>query len=1625
MRTLSTLLVLSILMLAPLKSIQTTASAQGWVWGKGAVGGGQDTWAVATDPSGNVYGGGITLGGGTTDFGSGITIPVVGTGYIAIWVKYSPTGTPLWAGSASSSAPGSSTYLYNITTDPSGNLIVFGSFSSGTLNIGAYTLPHTGTGSNYYLAKISPTGTVLWAVSGGSSIITFGSVGVTILSAGGVTTDAAGNIYITSSFSSGSMTVGGITVTNSGPSGTYDIFAAKFNPAGTALWAKAIGGTGNDYGFGIAEIPTGDIYITGGFYSHTMVVGASGITNPTSYSYAYLAKLSASGAPLWAEGEGGVNGAFGVGLARDNYGNVFMTGGFTDVSINFGSTTVTRPYATSAPQYALYLVRYTHDAVSWSKSIGAKHSSLWGFCIAMASCGQVWVSGNYRDTANIDGSLLYPVAGDDPVFIAGYDLAGGVVGYSGLSSGADDQNGIAADASGNVFICSDLEGTSMTIGPDVISASGGETFYIGKYANTIAPPDTTFNTKDTTVCGIAGEIGFTLKGTSGYTNYLWDDGSIDSTRYVSAGGTYYVYDINCGSSMHIDTFHVTFVAPIDSSHSVHDTSVCGAFGDTLHGPPGYSSYVWSTGSTDTAIFAATAGYYVLHAVSGSALAGCNLLVDSFHVAFLPPNDTLHKATNVDTCAAIGFGRLVGDVGYANFLWSTGSTDSAIVVTSAGTYILGEVSRACDYVIDTFHFSIGPNDTTFMRHDTAVCGPTTSVTVYAPYGYLTFLWSSGGTGSSHLVTGTLGSTSNVRLYASSGCIVLADTFYVAFVRQPTVNIGVDTTICAGTSLTLTSTEPSGDSYLWSSGSTGTSISVSAAGSYWLRVTDSVSCNATDTIHVTTAPIPAVNLGPDVITCPGVPATLASTGTYPPGTTFLWSTGATTSSISTSVSGIYWLRVNNGGCPNTDTIVVTNRYDTTYAHERDSTCILNLLASPPVPYVLTGPAGYTGYLWNTGATTSSITASVAGTYYVYATIACNMQIDTFHFSITPTDTTFMTNSNAVCISVGTVTLSSPAGYSSYVWSTGGTGSSTTEPAFAGTGNYGLIAYNGCHILSDKFSVRYMPVPVVNLGNDTAFCIGNTLTLSSPQPAGFGYSWSTGSTAPTIDVSASGTYTLTITDSDFCTTASVISVTVSPIPVVDLGPDTAICTGSFPLLQSRIAYPPGATYLWSTGSTAPSVTATSIGTYWLQVTVVGCPGSDTLVVKNLFDTLNFTQTDTSLCLGQQLPVVVSGTPGMTYQWTPTTGISSSTTASTVILTDTSATYTLTASISTCPPIVKSFHLDIQPYPQVYISDNRFVCRYDTLHLEASVTPGWYTHYSYNWSPGGDLDDSTIQNAVYTAGDSGKIVLTVSTPHNCIGKDSIIIHVHPSDSAVLNLTVHVCPHDSVRLMPISKDPGTIYRWHPGLYLSDSMAASPWVYPITSQHYVGIAYNQYNCRDTVHAYVLVDASAEIYLGSASTTIYPGESYQIPTQTNCTSFAWFPPSGLNSASISAPIATPQISTKYIVNASTEWGCKITDSIEIDVSTETLLAVPNAFTPGNGSGPNNTFKLDKRGIAKLNYFRIYNRWGNKVYESTDIDAGWDGTYKGVAQSYDVYVYQVEAVTSAGRTFSKSGNVTLIR
>jgi gliding motility-associated-like protein len=155
--------------------------------------------------------------------------------------------------------------------------------------------------------------------------------------------------------------------------------------------------------------------------------------------------------------------------------------------------------------------------------------------------------------------------------------------------------------------------------------------------------------------------------------------------------------------------------------------------------------------------------------------------------------------------------------------------------------------------------------------------------------------------------------------------------------------------------------------------------------------------------------------------------------------------------------------------------------------------------------------------------------------------------------------------------------------------------------------------------------------------------------------------------------------------------------------------------------------------------------------------------------------------------------------------------------------------------------------------------------------------------------------------------------------------------------------------------------------------------------------------------------------------VYPGEAYSLEPGTNCLYFSWFPPSGISNTNVSNPVFDPEVRTRYFVTATTEQGCEIKDSIDVLVK-ETIWDIPNAFAP---AGNNNIFRPAIRGLATLKQFVIFNRWGNKVYSSTDINSGWDGTFNGQPQPAGVYIYLIDGVTDKGNVLHKQGNVTLLR
>ncbi len=1530
-----------------------------------------------------------------------------------------------------------------------------------------------GTGLTYegdgFVAKYSSTGAFQWAKDLGGSTV----YDITLA----LGTDALGDVYVGGVFDD-IMVVSPTITLNSGTDGSA--YLIKYDPAGNVIWAHNYGDPGttaSDCFPRSLQVSNGFIYVAGFFQATSgfdpWEATPTTLTSVGLYDF-YVAKYDTAGNFVFVRqviGTGGTDDEFGS-LALDASDNIYVTGWTNSSSITFdpsspGTTTFATPGGGGNDD--MVMAKFSSSGVyQWGTIVGSTGNEL-GRCIDISGSNIV-CTGYFSNTVDFDPSgavANLTSAGGSDIFVTKYDLNGNYLcGFRDGSATANDEGlGITHDAAGGYSdTTGQFGGSAVDFDPgttvDALTSIGGLDAYLVEY-NYVGAATFTGSLAGSTICsGDSAQLTLTVtSGGAGPYTVTYSDGTTSHTIAGVASGvpftvtpnpatttTYSVVSItnaatgictiSSGTGFGSATITVTNCTnSCDSINFLSDTlHLCRRDTATLHpiltGNNSILSILWSpaTGlSTTTALnpvlTAVTSGWYD---ITVQTIIPNNLVVNgNFNAGSTgfttgdvlePPGSTSpgHYAVTTDLSLYNSAFPATGDhtTGTGNMLFIDASTTAGVTFwcesipvlantgyvfsvwvelayppppsieviingTVVGTYApaatagiwtnyqviwnsgaattanicmedLSLVSTGNDFAVDDISFeqicvvkdsiyaTVTPIDTTYSHVVDSACAPITSVTLTAPSGYSSYSWSTGVT----TITTTVGAAGAYWVYAPGSCALLIDTFHVDIAHVDTTSGHVNDSVCAPiTSVTLTA--PTGyASYLWSTGSTATSINVTAVGAYWVYAPGACTMFV-DTFHVALAHV-----------------------------------------------------------------------DTTYGHVNDSVC------APVTSVTLTAPAGHTSYLWSTGSTATSINVTTVGNYWVYAAGSCTMLVDTFHVALAHVDTTYSHADSTTCASTLSITLVAPSGYSSYLWSTGITSSSVSVTT---AGAYWVYAAGECTMLIDTFHVLFNPLPVVNLGNDTSFCAGNTLVLTSVQPAGNTYQWSTGSTADTIHVSTTGTYWLHIHNG--CDATDTIHITVNAPPVVNLGPDTMNCQGNPLLLQSSITYPAGTTYLWNTGATIASITAATTGTYWLQVSssVGGCPGSDTVNISILYDTVKLHTTDTAICKGQSVQVITTGNPINTYQWVPTTGIANSTVGSPVIFGDTSAMYVMTAYFPGCPDIIDSFYLDVQPDPiNVYIGGNRAVCEYDTLHLHASVTPAWYTHYMYSWTPTTFLDYPTMPNVVFTAGDSTTIVLTVTTSAGCTGEDSAKIAVHPGDFAHVDSLYNVCPRDSVQFKPTG---GVSYQWIPSMYIdSPGLSIAPWVHPITSQHYTMIAMSQYGCMDTLSLYVSVQPAAAIYLGD-SVTIYPGESYQITPQTNCTSFSWSPSSGLNDAYIANPTAMPDVNTIYVVTASTESGCVTKDSIAIYVSPETLLALPNAFTPGNG--PNNLFKIIKRGVATLNYFRVFNRWGNMVYESSNIDDGWDGSYKGKPQPYDVYIYEVEAKTELGRTFHMHGNVTLIR
>ena len=269
------------------------------------------------------------------------------------------------------------------------------------------------------------------------------------------------------------------------------------------------------------------------------------------------------------------------------------------------------------------------------------------------------------------------------------------------------------------------------------------------------------------------------------------------------------------------------------------------------------------------------------------------------------------------------------------------------------------------------------------------------------------------------------------------------------------------------------------------------------------------------------------------------------------------------------------------------------------------------------------------------------------------------------------------------------------------------------------------------------------------------------------------------------------------------------------------------------------------------------------------------------------------------------------------------------------------------------------------------------------------------------------------------------MGTSRGCLDTIVQIVNVSPGPNASFT-TFDICQdQQAVFINETTITTGTItdWLWNFGNGETSTEEDPFYDYPVSGDYTVSlIATSANGCTDTAYQDISVGFVPLADAGPGATVDYL--TTYVLNGSGGGSYLWSPSTFLSDSTAEDPIFTAWVTTFFTLVVTSEDNCVATDTVSVRVLPKTVLDVPNAFSP-NGDGSNDLLILLTNDIQELYYFRIYNRWGELLFETTSIDQGWDGTYNGKEQEVGSYVYTVQALGAEDEIVDRRGTVVLVR
>ena len=538
----------------------------------------------------------------------------------------------------------------------------------------------------------------------------------------------------------------------------------------------------------------------------------------------------------------------------------------------------------------------------------------------------------------------------------------------------------------------------------------------------------------------------------------------------------------------------------------------------------------------------------------------------------------------------------------------------------------------------------------------------------------------------------------------------------------------------------------------------------------------------------------------------------------------------------------------------------------------------------------------------------------------------------------------------------------------------------------------------------------------------CAPLSVSFSNHSINGINYFWNFGdgatSTAfqPTHTYTAVGVYTVQLISHNV-NTCNVWDTTYTNVTVTSPAALTPIqynISGCVPSVNVNFINNNSTTsnYVWSFGDgssstqIAPVHTYTSVGTYSVQLI-------STNTICNVIDTVNLSVNvtapfvlapipDVNLCVGDSMRLNLSSPTGCTFTWTPSTYLTNPNVQRPYTTTPVDVTYHVAVEQSGCIAY-DSVRVFVFKNDTKILLDPAHACIDDTVRLLANQNCT-----SYFWSNG----ESTPSINVVTPG----FYYLTTIANNCLYKDSIRVDSFTHVS-MNTYSISLCINESKQLL--GPNGNYSYEWIPSYEMDHSDVFNPIVSPKYSLTYTLNIYNG-PCLTSGNYDVVVYPLPTLTVTPKIVEVFSGEVVQMycASDTICT---WEPDYMLSCTFCNGSAAIVPSGITYYASIASEFGCVAKDSVVIKVTP--TLYIPNSFSP-NGDGINDVFKPEYTGYVEIELL-IFDRWGENIFRTNDLDSGWNGTYKNVNCELGVYTYKLTATDINSNTIEKVGHVTLLR